>query len=421
MNDKLNLLEQKEKLLWDKLKVSKNRKRKLEPKNDSNNLEIKKPKRSSLPYESEFDLKLEEKNTFFATALVDIGIGNKEFVRARAFMDIGAQPNMVSYSLFHNKLEERIRAEQIKRKVLGINGQSFQIRKKIVLKIHSWFEHIIFEQAIFWIVPEEAGWQPYMPDRRMNPFKCRNPSELPFADPNYWIPEQVHLLLGVGFFAKIIVSVVDRGIDAIALMEIRIGIIIFGTDSGIMAKEDEFENAQTLSAIEWKEEVKLDRLLERLWQQDQIPTASKLTKEQLEVEKHYLENFKRDETGRFTVRLPLKSNIPCFGSSREIALKRFMYLERRLEREPDRKEMYVEKMRESMRLGHLVPVTERPKSDEIVYHIPHHCISKENRIVYDASCATDAGVSLNQIQKLGPKLQRDLFVHKLERLSYTRE
>lgn len=410
VNDKLNLLEQKEKLLSDKLKVSKDRKRKLGQKNVSNDSEIKKPKHSSLPYESEFDLKADDINTFFATAVVDIGIGNKEFVRVRAFMDIGAQPNMVSYTLFHNKLEERIRTEQIKRKVLGINGQSFQIRKKIVLKIHSWFDHNIYEQAVFWIVPEEAGWQPYMPDRRMNPFKCRNPTELPLADPNYWIPEQVHLLFGVGFFAKIIVSVVDRGIDAIALMETRIGIIIFGTDSEITEKEDEVGNAQTLSAIEWKEEVKLDKLLERLWQQDQIPTASKLTKEQFEVEKHYLENFKRDETGRFTVRIPLKSNIPCFGSSREIALKRFMYLERRLERELDRKEMYVEKMRESMRLGHLVPVTERPKSDEIVYHIPHHCIAKENRIVYDASCATDAGVSLNQIQMLGPKLQRDLFV-----------
>ncbi|XP_031634329.1 uncharacterized protein LOC116347753 [Contarinia nasturtii] len=244
----------------------------------------------------------------------------------------------------------------------------------------------------------------------MNPFKHRNPIELPFADPNYWIPEQVHLLLGVGFFAKIIVSVVDRGIDGTALMETRIGVIIFGTDSENIEFGEEFENAQTLLAIDVKEEIKLDRLLERLWQQDQIPTASKLTKEQLEVEKHYLENFRRDDTGRFVVRIPLKADSPCFGSSREIALKRFMYLERRFARDPDIKEMYVGKMRELMQLGHLVPATERPKSDEIVYYIPHHCISKENRIVYDASCETDTGVSLNQIQMLGPKLQKDLFV-----------
>lgn len=402
-------MEQKEKLLSDKIKiVGKNRKRK--QKNVSNNLKVKKIKQTSLPYENAFDLKIEEKNTFFATALVDIGIGNKEFVRTKAFMDIGAQPNMVSYSLFHTRLEERVHTEQIKKKVLGINGQSFQIRQKVTLKLYSWFDHDIQEQAVFWIVPKEAGWQPYMPDRRMNPFKHKNPTKVPLADPSYWIPEQVHLLLGVGFFARIIVSVVDKGVVGTAVMETRIGVIIFGTDSEKMQYEEGFEKAQSLLAMEPKEGIKLDRLLERLWLQDQIPVASKLTKEQMEVEKHYLENFRRDGTGRFTVRIPLKSNIPCFGSSREIALKRFMYLEKRFTREPNIKEMYVGKMRESIKLGHLVPATERPRLDEIVYYIPHHCISKENRIVYDASCPTDTGVSLNQIQMLGPKLQKDLFI-----------
>lgn len=125
----------------------------------------------------------------------------------------------------------------------------------------------------------------------------------------------------------------------------------------------------------------MDRLLERLWQQDQIPVAPKLTKEQQAVENHYLENFTRDSTGRFTVRMPLKENIVCFGSSRDASLKRFMYLERKFRREPRKKTIYLEKMRELIRLGHMVQVTEKPKPNELVYHIPHHCIDKDDRIV----------------------------------------
>ena len=70
------------------------------------------------------------------------------------------------------------------------------------------------------------------------------------------------------------------------------------------------------------------------------------------------------------------------------------------------KTIYVEKMREEIRLGHLALATEGPQEGQMVYYIPHHCIPKDNRIVYDASCKTDKGLSLNDIQLLGPKLQK---------------
>lgn len=91
-----------------------------------------------------------------------------------------------------------------------------------------------------------------------------------------------------------------------------------------------------------------------------------------------------------------------------VALKRFMYLERKMEREPDFKRAYVEMIRELRNLGYIRLATERPQNGEMVYYIPHHCVSKKPRIVYDASCCTDKGISLNDTLMLGPKLQRDL-------------
>lgn len=42
------------------------------------------------------------------------------------------------------------------------------------------------------------------------------------------------------------------------------------------------------------------------------------------------------------------------------------------------------------------------------YHIPHHAVLKKFRIVNDASCITDQGISLNDVQLIGEKLQDDL-------------
>lgn len=67
-------------------------------------------------------------------------------------------------------------------------------------------------------------------------------------------------------------------------------------------------------------------------------------------------------------------------------------------------------MSEYIKIGYMKPVTERPKQDEIIYWIPHHCVSKGHRIEYDASCKTEKGISLNDIQLKGPKLQNDLHI-----------
>lgn len=187
-------------------------------------------------------------------------------------------------------------------------------------------------------------------------------------------------------------------------MQTSLGIIAFGTE--VILEE---ETGQTVSSVMYKEEDQLDRLLERLWQQDQIESCSKWTEEEMAVENHFMQTFQTDKTGRFIAKMPLKKDISDIGNSRGIALKRFIYLERRLERNPEVKLIYSEKMREMIQLGHLVLATERPKEKELVYYLPHHCIPKHNRIVYDASCKSDKGISVNDIQMLGPKLQKDLY------------
>ncbi|XP_067616463.1 uncharacterized protein [Eurosta solidaginis] len=65
-------------------------------------------------------------------------------------------------------------------------------------------------------------------------------------------------------------------------------------------------------------------------------------------------------------------------------------------------------MREYEQLGHMQLVSDDAAPGKMIYHIPHHCVTKKFRVVFDASCRTDRGISLNEVQMLGEKLQRDL-------------
>lgn len=102
------------------------------------------------------------------------------------------------------------------------------------------------------------------------------------------------------------------------------------------------------------------------------------------------------------------------GHSRDIALKRLLHLERRLSRDPELKAQYVQFMNEYLTLGHMKRVDMSPSEDSKSYYLPHHCVfkglkqSSKIRVVFDASCKSSNGVSLNDILRVGLVVQQDL-------------
>jgi len=72
-------------------------------------------------------------------------------------------------------------------------------------------------------------------------------------------------------------------------------------------------------------------------------------------------------------------------------------------------------MSEYIALGHMkLSDKEQLTSGTPRYYIPHHAVFKNDsittklRVVFDASCDTDTGVSLNDCLMVGPNLQQDL-------------
>lgn len=151
--------------------------------------------------------------------------------------------------------------------------------------------------------------------------------------------------------------------------------------------------------------IDLSRQLTRFWEIEDIIVSKPLSPEELQCEAHFTKTTIRDEQGKFIVTIPLSSSPTALGESKRNALRQFLSLEKRLQTNSKFKEMYIDFMTEYEDLGHMIEVHDEAP---VQYFIPHHGVYKEHSIttklhvVFNSSCPTSNGVSLNDIQLNGP-------------------
>ncbi|XP_026744657.1 uncharacterized protein LOC113505990 [Trichoplusia ni] len=158
----------------------------------------------------------------------------------------------------------------------------------------------------------------------------------------------------------------------------------------------------------------VEDFLKTLWEVDQ-DTKRKYTKEEKQCEKFYEESYTRDSSGRYIVRLPFRTKEPISpgGNTREIAMKRLIQQEKRLQQTPEFKKEYDEVLEEYLVMGHMTEIPIEEISKRSVY-LPHHAVIRADkettkiRVVFDASCKYNNGVSLNDELMTGPVLQEDM-------------
>ncbi|XP_050500703.1 uncharacterized protein LOC126880706 [Diabrotica virgifera virgifera] len=157
-----------------------------------------------------------------------------------------------------------------------------------------------------------------------------------------------------------------------------------------------------------------DSSLRKFWELENIPEEPVSEPEDVLCETIYRETHSRDVSGKYVVSLPFRESPPCLKDSYDVALNRFISLERRLFRQPGLQKDYSSHMQEYIDLGHmqLVPEGEKTKGK---YYIPHHCVVKSEsvstkiRVVYNASQKSPRlGKSLNDYLLVGPNLQQDI-------------
>ena len=230
---------------------------------------------------------------------------------------------------------------------------------------------------------------------------------LSLADPNPASMDQIDLLIGADHYASIIREGVIHLSDKLVAQNTIFGWIVSGsTDDAVPRNVIRVHHSTT---------DELDNRLRAFWELEEVTKHRSLTEEEQRCEDYFNSTTTRDSSGRFIVRLPFKigRNRNELGKSEHIAHASLNSLLRKMDANEKLCDAYTEFLDEYKSLGHMTEVPGTAEASKRVF-LPHHGVLREDktttklRVVFNASCPTGSGLSLNDVLSIGPKLQVDI-------------
>ena len=350
----------------------------------------------------------ENAQVMLTTAVVNLVSNAGKDVRARALLDVGADSNFVTKSLIE-KLGNR-ETNRVSVSITGMGGKVTTVNEKVNLSFKS--VHNSFAAKLDFLIINKITNS--LPVVKINKTHLQLPKNIKLADPRFDIPGDIDLLLGAEIFYELLTHEKIALGEGTILQGSRLGWLVTGK-VGINTTEDRTCN------LSIREREDIHKQLEKFWNIEEIETEKLYSPEEIRCELNFVQHVRRDIDNHFVVNLPLKEKC-ALGNSKEIALRRFYCLEKRLDKDKKLKMEYARFLKEYEDLGHMEECKENEecnvgKVHEQLrpYYIPHHPVIKNTssttkvRVVFDASCKTTNGRSLNDILMVGPVIQSDLY------------
>ncbi|GFX81266.1 integrase catalytic domain-containing protein [Trichonephila clavipes] len=289
--------------------------------------------------------------------------------------------------------------------ITGINGIMQSSKYSANIEVSNW-DYTFARNVQFSLLPKIID---AIPVSKLNISDLNIPASIELADSNFHMPGQIDILIGSELFFEILNPeqyYLQEG--NVILQNTKFGYLVTGT----LPQSQQQANCCLIS------EPSLDITVKKFFELESLPDDSKeITKSEEEIycEEHFVSTYKRDKTGRFIVRLPIKENAETLlGYSKENAIKRLNGIWEKLNKNNTMGTLYKEFMNEYELLGHMEEI-KNETLDKINYYIPHHSVYKPEktstplRVVFDASAKTTSGFSLNSILLNGGIIQQDLF------------
>nr|XP_049705656.1 uncharacterized protein LOC126056493 [Helicoverpa armigera] len=341
------------------------------------------------------------KVVLLSTAVVKVSDAEGNLHDARLLLDNGSTANFVTED-FCRKL--RIHSYPITSNVKGINDQSSTCSRVCIILIKA--GHSDFEIELDCYVISQVSSS--VPNTFIHTDNICLPSNIVLADPDFYTPSSIDILVGAEVFWGIIgMNRIPLGKNMPTLVDSKLGWIVTG-----VVQQPNYSFPHT-SFLTLTDDLRLG--LNRFWELDSVHPHHKQTCEERSCEDIFVETTYRDADGRFVVTIPLKESPDVLGDSYSMAKRRFLSLERRLAKDPYLKQLYVSFMTEYIELGHMSEYNSHLNTtSSYSNYLPHHGVLNESksttklRVVFDASARTTSGKSFNDIQMVGSTLQDDL-------------
>ncbi|XP_044754984.1 uncharacterized protein LOC123313938 [Coccinella septempunctata] len=341
-------------------------------------------------------------NTLLATAIAHL-ITSTGSHTVRLLIDSGSELTFISQDLARKLNISRRKSHVV---IVGIHGKTSKTQGSLALTLKSTYDHQTINIDAHILSSSFSNLPSF--------YTCFQQSlhlqHLKLADPEYHISRAIDIILGADVYGSVVLPQMKKGPPSSPIAQLSIfGWLILGP----VCQEQERLPIQS-PMFHTVQDEDLHHLLTKFWEQEEIqPTStSHLTSDEQECENHFVSNHSRLSSGKYVVRLPLKSSIDVLGSSRQRAFRCLQALIRKFDNDPDYSLLYHQFLDEYELLQHMQPVSSEKVSSR--YFLPHHGVLKTDssttklRVVFNGSSPTSTGISLNDIMHTGAKLQLDV-------------
>ncbi|XP_063989736.1 uncharacterized protein LOC135168999 [Diachasmimorpha longicaudata] len=344
-------------------------------------------------------------SVLLATALVKAASPRGYLIDARVLIDQGSEISFITDNLVHQLHLKRAHSTL---ELIGIGGTpSGTTRGVVPVVLHS----TIGNQQVEITAHILKKLTTRLPSFSCSTARIGSLQDLQLADPDYLKPGPIDIIIGSDNYGRIIKEKVIKSTSTqLVGQQTAFGWIISGPINcqGCSPRI-------SLTAVRSSANEQLLELLQKFWVQEEINNAMEcheLSPEDHQCEMHFQSTHSRDETGRYVVRLPLKTSATALGDSRLKATRQLHSVMRRLQKDEAYSALYKAFIREYHQLNHLQEAPETPEPSP-AYYLPHHGVLRDDaittklRVVFNGSSASSTGISLNDILYSGGKLQVD--------------
>ncbi|XP_055902810.1 uncharacterized protein LOC129938987 [Eupeodes corollae] len=355
-----------------------------------------------LSHGSEASNQLIKFNALLPTAMVFVADYQGNLQRCNILLDSGCQNTLITSACAERLGLPRHPANV---KILGLSASKVGVSKgRTNLKIYSHFNKKLCLDISALVFGNITSDQPSVPIqiKTWDKLNC-----LDLADPHFNEPKKIDILLEADYFFSILCKEQVIQDKVVVAQNTLFGWVICGphlADSEVQCNISTQEND-------------LNKTLQMFWKTEELPTRTiPPTKDEQKAEEIYQNTVQRNEAGRYSVRLPFNSQGQALGHSYTSAENRLFAMERKFARNNKLRDDYRHFMSEYLALGHmeLISGAEINRENTKLYYLPHHAVFKDKslttklRVVFDGSCKSSSGKSLNEILLPGPPLQQDL-------------
>ncbi|XP_029054961.2 uncharacterized protein LOC114882244 [Osmia bicornis bicornis] len=338
-------------------------------------------------------------HTMLSTAIVHVKGDRGHVHDCRVLLDSGSQANFVTNAFCKRVGFPPIPIESI---VTGLGRVVNSITGRTKMTIHS--RHNNYQASLDCLSIDTITAD--MPSLPLSRELIEVPNNVALADPEFNTTRPIDMLIGAGLFWALLCIGQHKCRSGIIYQKTQLGWVL----GGAFTWPNHNRSATSVCHLVTYNDLRLQ--VEKFWALEEVDVQRKNFND--ECESYFRQTTYQDVDGRYIVSIPFKNNVRDLGDSRQQAVRRLYSIERKLTRQPDLRQQYVDFMKEYEMLGHMSRISECPDNKEPTYYLPHHAVSKATstttkvRVVFDGSAKSSSGLSLNDTQLVGPTIQSDL-------------